>query len=315
MADARLDRDGPLRNALQNVGLWALSCGFFILLVATLFKDTEFFKTEIIKTLSNEIAFALLIAAILVLTTEKRSRLEFNRLMTDHITKLDKTIARDLSEVYGTMRLAKFPDDVERSSVASQITEIGKKIYDEYIQGLIAIPGGFHLEDVSWALESNKIFYQIIHDSGCTDGEVRITHTGTIDTWLNFEKAGKTLEQQRRFIQDKNMKIIRIFIGRDDLSVGGNQIAQYIEVMKNMRKYGIKCCYVRDINPAGVIDMTWVPRLHLLSVWMSGVGGGVGSIEVTSDNSRPDLKDEWESLLHRDQFESYDQTTSLSRQS
>jgi hypothetical protein len=149
MTDVRLDKDTPLRSALQNVGLWALSCGFFILLVSQLLHDTAVFKVSMIETLSNEIGFALLIAAILVLTTEKRSRLEFNRLMEGHITTLDKTIARDLAEVYGTMHLAKFLEDVQRSSGLGEITRISVQIYDKYITGLRTIQGGgFHLDDM-----------------------------------------------------------------------------------------------------------------------------------------------------------------------
>jgi hypothetical protein len=213
------------------------------------------------------------------------------------------------------MQLANFLDDVQRSSVPNEIGLVSAHIYDKYISGLKAIQGGgFHLEDVSWELESNKIFYEVLYGSDNSSGaEVRITHTGAIDTWLNFEKASTTLQQQHRCIKDKKIQITRIFIGRDDWHDSGDDIQKYIMVMKEMTRYGIDCYYLKRTNPADVIDMTWVPQLNLLTVWKPGIGGGVGSIETTGDNCRPDLNTIWQSLL-RD-AKSYDQTVSISPQS
>jgi hypothetical protein len=300
MTDVRFDKDGSkdgsLRNALQNVGLWALSFGSLILLVSQLLHGTAVMKNPLIENLSNEIGFALLIAAILLLTTEKRSRLEFNKLMEGHIDTLNKTISKDLSQIYGTMSLANFPDGVERAAITSEIKRMSMEIYNEYINGLRTISKGFHLDDINWALESNKIFYETLYQSNCLNSEVRITHTGSIDTWLNFEKARTTLEQQHKLINDKQMRIIRIFIGSHEFADSDSDAQKYMKVMEFMKTYSIDCFYVKRNNPTDVIDMTWVPQLHLLSVWKPGVGGGVGSIEVTADDVRSDLQTVWDSL-------------------
>lgn len=154
------------------------------------------------------------------------------------------------------------------------------------------------MDDIKWPLESNRIFYQLLNDLNCQNHEIRITHTGSIDTWLNFERAAKTLEQQNQLVREKGMTIKRLFVGRDEY----NKDSDYYRVMQNMDRYGIVCGYVRRDSPHNIIDMTWIPDMNLLSVWKPGVGGGVDSIEVTSDDVRTDLGTEWASLCRDAKF-------------
>ena len=144
------------------------------------------------------------------------------------------------------------------------------------------------------------------------NSEVRITHTGSIDTWLNFEKAKMTLQQQRRCHDAKNIRIKRIFIGSHDYDVNNDEIKKYIAVMKEMKKYSIDCYYLKIANPIEVIDMTWVPKLNVLSVWKPGIGGGVATIELTKDNVVSDLHTRWQSLL--EDAKPYDHMISTSPQ-
>src|SRR5271165_2202455 len=114
MPDAPYDGEGIIRIRLQNVALWALVLGLIVLLANQLLEGVpEFKKIPLVETLSNEIGFALLIAAILVFTTEKQSRAEFNRIFERYLNILEKTMTQKLSEIYGTMVIAKFPEQME----------------------------------------------------------------------------------------------------------------------------------------------------------------------------------------------------------
>jgi hypothetical protein len=304
MTDIELERERERTfiEKLQNIALWAAVTGLILLIIAQYFNDNVRVKT--IDELGKEIGFALLIAAILVFTTEKRSKLEFNRLFDRHINKFSREMnfqtnrfnmemSRRLSEFYGTVSITKVHDEINKSENQG-VQLIGSQIYERYLSGLRAIQGGFHLEETDWTLESNRVFYQCLNEIDCRDGEVRITHTGTIDTWLKFRAARRTLEQQQNLAR-KNMKITRIFIGQKSLE----ESPDYRKVMEFMTNdYGIKCKYVQHDNPSSIIDMTWVPQLKLLSVWKPGVGTEVESVEITPDHIPGlDINAEWSSLL------------------
>jgi hypothetical protein len=304
MDDIQAAREESLIAKLQNIGLWAAVVGMILLLVAQFLSGSTNENIKTIDELAKEIGFALLIAAVLVFTTERRSKVEFNRLFDGHIARFDGEMSshivrfngemnRRLLEFYGTVNVTKVTEELHRSE-NQEIKRIGSRIYEAYLNGLRAIPGGFHVDEVNWTLESNRIFYECLNESDCKNSEIRITHTGPIETWLNFGEARRTLEQQRKLINDKNMKIIRIFLGRESLE----HSPQYQEVMGLMSdEYGIQCMYLQRENPSATIDMTWVPQLQLLSVWKPGIGLGVESVEVTPDQLHRDLNSEWLALL------------------
>ena len=293
MVDVQVAREQSLIVKLQNIGLWAAVVGLILLLVAQFLSGSSNEQVKTIDELAKEIGFALLIAAVLVFTTERRSKVEFNRLFERHIDRFNGEMSRRLLEFYGTVNVTKITEELHRSE-NQHIKRIGSRIYETYLNGLRAIPGGVHLDEVNWILESNRIFYECLNESDCKNGEIRITHTGSIETWLNFGEATKTLEQQHRLIKDKNMAIIRIFLGREPLE----HSPKYQKVMRFMSdEYGIQCMYLQRENPSATIDMTWVPQLQLLSVWRPGIGLGVESVEVTSDQLHRDLNSEWLPLL------------------
>lgn len=61
-----------LKIKLQNVALWAMGLGLFLLLANQLLEGAPILKKiPLLDNLSNEIGFALLIAAILIFTTKK----------------------------------------------------------------------------------------------------------------------------------------------------------------------------------------------------------------------------------------------------
>ena len=214
MVDIQSDKDEAFRTKLMNIGLWAAVIGMILLFVAQLLNGSTREEVKTLDELAKEIGFALLIAAVLVFTTEKRSKVEFNKLFDQHINQFNREMNRRLSEFYGTISITKISEEIHRSE-HREIKLIDSRIYEGYLTGLRAIPGGFHLDEVNWTLESNRIFDECLNESDCKNSEVRITHTASIDTWLNFGEARKTLEQQQKLARDKNMKILRVFIGRD----------------------------------------------------------------------------------------------------
>lgn len=319
MSNTGFDRETSLRTRLQNIGLWLALIGAVLIFVfVILYSDQATVKIKTIDELAKEIGFALLIAGLIILTAETKSRTEFKKLfeeqihrfnseMNGRLLEFDQQIQRfndemnrRLLEFYGSVSVTRVPEEIQRSD-NNEIKLIGSRVYERYLRGLRAIPGGLQIDDRNWILESNRIFYECLNDSDCKDGEVRITHTGAIDTWQKSKVARRrTLEQQQRLTR-KNMTITRIFIGEKSLE----ESPDYREVMEFMtNEYGITCRYVQHDNPSSITDMTWVPQLKLLSVWKPGAGAEVESVEITPDHVPGlDLNVEWSSLL-RDSKES-----------
>jgi hypothetical protein len=313
MSNTDFDRETSLRTRLQNIGLWLALIGAVLIFVfVILYSDQATVKIKTIDELAKEIGFALLIAGLIIITAETKSRTEFKKLfeeqihrfnseMNGRLLEFDQQIQRfndemnrRLLEFYGTVSVTRVPEEIQRSD-NREIKLIGSRVYERYLRGLRAIPGGLQIDDRNWILESNRIFYECLNESNCKDGEVRITHTGAIDTWQKSKAARRrTLEQQQRLTQ-KNMKIIRIFIGEKPLA----ESPDYREVMEFMsNEYGITCKYVQHDSPSSITDMTWVPQLNLLSVWKPGVGAEVESVDIIPDHLPGlDLNVEWSSLL------------------
>src|SRR6516225_4442849 len=77
MVDVQVAREQSLIVKLQNIGLWAAVVGLILLLVAQFLSGSSNEQVKTIDELAKEIGFALLIAAVLVFTTERRSKVEF----------------------------------------------------------------------------------------------------------------------------------------------------------------------------------------------------------------------------------------------
>jgi hypothetical protein len=143
---------------LANVGLVVLIIGVVVSIVTPLLKTAQFFEsspplTPIFEPLLTELGYALLIAAIIILTTERHSRIEFNRLVQEQLSTVDKTIAEGLSRVFRSIDLMHLLDKLNRSPQA-EIRLISRKIYSKYVDGLEAIEGGFQVDDLNWGPEA-----------------------------------------------------------------------------------------------------------------------------------------------------------------
>src|SRR5215469_5884377 len=108
------------------------------------------------------------------------------------------------------------------------------------------------------------------------NGEIRVTHPGPIDIWLNLDEIRDTLEAQRGVVTSKNTRIQRVFVDADAVDVASAHDSNYDKVMRDMSAYNILWYYVYRENPTRVRDITWIPTLGIFTESFLRPGGNVG---------------------------------------
>jgi hypothetical protein len=299
------------RQYLENAALILLIVGLSVIVIdITLSRIDEATRIEgstisstwsvvlSVVQFSREVAFAFLIAALLIFTTEKRSKDELLSIFDDNIEDIKNTINTGLSDIGNIVRISGFLGNLNSSQANSIVRIVGENIYRRFIIGLDATHHGFTLQDADWAMSSNELFYQALIDHNIRDQEVRVTHTGDLDTWLDDYEPSETLRIQKDLILNNNIKMTRIFIGTMDLSE--NKAKKYIDVMRKMEDNKIITGYVRHSTPSDIMDMTWLPDLNIFMTWKPRASGKIALIEFSSDNTvRSQLERDWNFVIAR----------------
>jgi hypothetical protein len=279
IVDIRDERQGFVL-LLHNWALWFLALGVVLLFFSTF--EALKLKFPAVFELDREIAFALIIAALLIFTTESSSKQELNRLFKQHmmttggqisdgVGDMQTALSHGLSQIVSMSRLSTFPLHLDSVAKSEIIKIAGLHIYKAYIEGLQAYKDGFVLDDTNWALQSAGRFYACLQQLECHDIEVRITHTGSVDVWCSEDEAKPALLLQQS-LRKKHVNIKRIFVGSESLPL--REDSKYCVAMDIMKKYQIDTGYVHRMEPSKTIDMTWIPGLDLIMVW-DGVGVAV----------------------------------------
>jgi hypothetical protein len=98
---------------LSNIALWLVVVGIIILVIRRSFFPAEQGEPAVWKFLSDEMGFALLIAGVLIVVVEVRSRREIVQILTDYtetatailrdgISQIDNAIKRGISDITTT---------------------------------------------------------------------------------------------------------------------------------------------------------------------------------------------------------------------
>ena len=273
-----------------------------------------------VREFSLEVAFAFLIAALLIFTTERRSRDELYAIFDAHLGNIRRTVRVGIEEIGKIQGLCSFlakvnSDSDNPLSLSSVIIrELSDEIYRKYVDGLLATKTGFKIDDISWSLETNELLYKALLQAKVMNQEIRVTHTDNLDIWLDEYEPEETLKCQKRLSEENNVKIIKIFVGPEAL----DRSSKYQAAIEKMRKYNIEAKYVRHSTPSDIIDMTWLPNAQLVMTWRSRAENNISEIEMIELSSDEELQrkleSDWAFLLDRHEEEGQEERVSEARQ-
>lgn len=212
------------------------------------------------------------------------------------MSQSEAVIARGISSISGGVKLINFSESLEHAPLPDITKEVGRTIFVQYVHGLRFKGGAINVRSINWALESNRVFYDLLLKSGISNLDIRVTHVGRPVEWLGTE-AKQALEKQRDLVaKTRSSSITRIFVGvltKEE----AKKDPDYSEVMDLMSKDGIRTGYVERDTPRSLPDMTWIPQLNILMFWKVE-GLGVESIEILDDRGQSaNLEDKWRELV------------------
>lgn len=294
--DTEADKETTFTMALKNVALWCLVIALILTVVIPRSAEGWEFHDIQIGRLIQEAQTALLIGALLAFTLELSSRREQLKSFQSYLSRSETMIARGVSVLSRAAMLMRFPDDLDRSDAPPFTKEIARKIFSEYMIGMEVRGSGFTVRSANWALESNRVFYELLLEYNTRDLEIRVTHVGPPGEWLRDE-AKPALDAQKKVADSKKATITRIFVGTLSKEEAIKD-PEYIEVMNVMAEYNISIGYVHSDNPRSVSDMTWVPELGILMLWKVEGGVGIEAVEIGADREpKPNLERLWRDLI------------------
>jgi len=290
-SESEADR-GRLSEILRNFGFLFLVVGLLLaIFTPERVEDLKFGQMKV-GNLLRETETAFLIGGLIALTIEISSRKEQIRIFRRHLLESESIIERYMRTIAGGAKLMGFLEDLGRSDAPPIAREIARIILNEYVDGIEATGDGFTVRSTNWALESNHLFYKVLFDGNATNFEIRVTHAGPPEDWLDGN-AIRSLEAQRKVVDSGRGKITRIFIGRDSKQDVDND-KKYNDVKKKMAEYSISTGYVQR-NKTFVEDMTWIPDAGILMLWKRSEVG-VDKVEIKNHDGDKNLKENLEEL-------------------
>lgn len=288
------EEDTKIKAALKSVALWCLIISL-VLTVAmpSSFENIDYYGLHVGHIL-EEAKTALLIGALLAVTLETSSKREQLRSFRKYLLQSEMSAARSIKSLSGGLNLLHFSESLENSKIPDIVKDVGRTVFSQYVNGL-DFKDGVKIISKNWALESNRVFYDLLLRSGIDDLDVRVTHVGPPDFWSGVE-AEQALRKQRELVTRKTgaSSITRIFVGSLSKEEAIKD-SKYGTVMEQMNKYKIQTGYVQKPDPRLIIDMTWIPKLGILMLWRVEAEG-VESIEIMDDRQRGDLESTWNDL-------------------
>lgn len=269
------EAETKIKAALKSVALWCLIISL-VLTVAmpSSFENIDYHGLHVGRIL-EEAKTALLIGALLAVTLETSSKREQFRSFRKYLLQSEMSAARSIKSLSGGLNLLHFSESLENSRVPDIVKDVGRTVFSQYVNGL-DFKDGVKIISKNWALESNRVFYDLLLRSGIGDLDVRVTHVGPPDFWSGAE-AEQALQKQRELVTRKTgtSSITRIFIG----TLSKEEVerdSKYRAAMEQMNNYNIQTGYVQKPDPRLIIDMTWIPKLEVLMLWqVEREGGGV----------------------------------------
>lgn len=284
-----------IKRIFKHIAFWCLLASLVITVVIPTSFETFDYHGLHIGLIVQEAKTALLIGALLAITLETSSRKEQFRSFRRYLSQSEISAARWIKSLSGGLSLLHFSESLEHSNVPDIVKDVGRIVFSQYVNGL-NFKDGVKIMSRNWALESNRVFYDLLIRSGISDLDVRVTHVGPPNWWFGPE-AEQALQKQGDLVARKvgPGSVTRIFVG----SLSKEDVAKnpdYCKVMESMNKYKIQTKYVQTPDPRLIKDMTWIPKLGILMLWRVE-DEGVESIEIMDDRNQGDLEGIWSELL------------------
>jgi hypothetical protein len=266
------------------------------------------FKPEMADHFVFEVGIAFMIAAFLLLSSERALKTEMEKRFVKYLREIKKTTSSDMDDIRkeyrstlrnlsNVHRFSHLLSDVrDNSDDNAELCALANEVLGDYADGLKPIGNGFVIEGRHWWIEVMKRFYTLLQHA-CYDGlEIRVTHPDPIGFWTKSDELQDVLTAQRVLVEQYNVSIHRVFVGSEKISPHLDDNSTYAKVLSNMSKYKIQRYYVQRDDPGSVRDVTWIPKLHIFIEWSRN--GSVENIKIRSDvKDRLELERMWRGLM------------------
>jgi hypothetical protein len=217
-------KDATIRGLKVALETWTwrfLAFGIVLILIentgipASATKSWSNFDPELANHFVFEVGIAFMIAALLILSSERVLKTEMEERFLKYLQQIKKTASTDMDDIRkeyrstlrnlrNIHRFSHLLSDVrDNSNHHTEVCKLANEILGDYADGLKPTDDGFVIEERDWWIEVMKRFYTLLQHARYNGLEIRVTHPGPIGFWAKWDELADVLTAQRVLEADR----------------------------------------------------------------------------------------------------------------